>query len=156
MHISFLMVTLNLILNSICNMKKIISSIIGLSTFAVTFAADIVLPQVPPSAQGQTSGNVGKTLENVVIQFKNISGLVYSSMFVVALILFFVGIFKYLAPGKGAEDKAAGYKYMGFGVVALFVMVAVWGIVSFISQTLGIGVGGQVAIPGIPVNAQGY
>ena len=139
-------------------MKKIISSLVALSTVAVTFAqtsGGLSLPTVPPSNTAAASG-IGQTLANVVLQFKSISTLVYGSMFVVALILFFVGIFQYLAPGGDATKRKDGMQYMGFGVIALFVMVGVWGIVAFISQTLGIGIGGDIMTPGVPVNARTY
>jgi hypothetical protein len=95
-------------------------------------------------------------LINIVLQFKQISTLVYSSLFVIALILFFIGIFQFLMPGGDAAKRKSGYEYMGFGVLALFVMVAIWGIVAFISQTLGIGIGGDIMTPGVPVNVRTY
>ena len=45
---------------------------------------------------------------------------------------------------------------MGFGILALFVMVAIWGLVTFISQTLGVGIGGDIMTPGVPVNVRTY
>mgnify|MGYP000060613987 CR=1 FL=1 len=138
-------------------MKKIISSVTALATVAVASAqTQLNLPQVPPSANGGSQSSIGQTLINIVLQFKQISTLVYSSLFVVALILFFFGIFQYLAPGKSGEDRKKGYEYMGFGILALFVMVAIWGLVTFISQTLGVGIGGDIMTPGVPVNVRTY
>ena len=45
---------------------------------------------------------------------------------------------------------------MGFGIVALFVMVGIWGLVSFLSANLGIGVGGDIPTPGVPSNVRTY
>lgn len=140
-------------------MKKIISSFLALSTLAVTAAqsgGDRSLPQIPPSANTGSGSSIGQSLVNIVLQFKQISTLIYSSLFVVALILFFVGIFQYLAPGGDAEKRKQGLHYMAFGVLALFVMVAIWGLVAFISQTLGIGIGGDIMVPGVPVNVRTY
>jgi hypothetical protein len=139
-------------------MKKIISSFLALATVAVAGAqsGSLNLPQVPPSANPSSGSSIGQSLINIVLQFKQISTLIYSSLFVVALILFFVGIFQYLAPGGDAEKRKQGFQYMGFGVLALFVMVAIWGLVAFISQTLGIGIGGDIMVPGVPVNVRAY
>jgi uncharacterized membrane protein len=112
------------------------------------------LPQVPPSQGGQNT-SVGQNLNNVVSGFKNITTGIYSSLFVVALILFFIGIFKFLG-SKDAGSKADGYKFMGFGIVALFVMVGVWGLVGFLSSNLGIGVGGDIPTPGVPSSVRTY
>lgn len=136
-------------------MKKIISSVVALSTLAVA-SAQLNLPQVPPSNNGGSNSSIGQSLINIVLQFKQISTLVYSSMFVIALILFFIGIFQFLMPGGDAKKRTDGLHYMGFGVLALFVMVAIWGIVAFISQTLGIGIGGDIMTPGVPVNVRTY
>ena len=137
-------------------MKKIISSVVALSTLAVASAQSLNLPQVPPSNNGGSNSSIGQSLINIVLQFKQISTLVYSSLFVIALILFFIGIFQFLMPGGDAAKRKSGYEYMGFGVLALFVMVAIWGIVAFISQTLGIGIGGDIMTPGVPVNVRTY
>ena len=112
-------------------MKKII-----ISSFTVSAGAVVV------SAQ-----SVGRQLENMVIAFQQISTLFYSTLFIVALILFFTGIMKYLMPGSGPESRKEGYKYMGFGIVAMFVMVSVWGLVAFIANTFGINTNARVNIP---------
>lgn len=138
-------------------MKKIISSVVALSTLAVAAAQStggLTLPAVPPSANGGQSSSIGVSLLNIVNQFKGISVAFYGSLFVVALILFFFGIFQFLMPGGDSAKRKQGYEFMGFGVLALFVMVAVWGIVAFISQTLGIGIGGDIMTPSVPINAR--
>ncbi len=142
-------------------MKKGISKLgvalvvaISLATVAIT-SAQLNAPQIPPSSGGGSGSSIATQLQNIVIAFKNISTGVYSSLFVVALILFFVGIFRFfLSKDKDAHEQ--GYKFMAFGVVALFVMVGVWGIVAFISQTLNIGVGGDIPTPGVPQSVRTY
>ena len=57
------------------------------------------------------------------------------------------------AGGDAAKEKVV-WRYMGLVYFALFVMVAIWGIVAFISQTLGIGIGGDIMTPGVPVNVR--
>ena len=142
-------------------MKKGISKF-GAGIVAVSLAAMMTIasaqlqsPQIPPSASGSSGSSIAVQLTNIVISFKNISTGIYSSLFVVALILFFVGIFRFfLSKDKDAHEQ--GYKFMAFGVVALFVMVGIWGIVAFISQTLNIGVGGDIPTPGVPQSVRTY
>ncbi len=57
-------------------------------------------------------------------------------MFAIALIGFFYGLIKYIF---GAEhDKEAAKKTMIWGIVALFVMSAVWGLVNFLGTAVGV------------------
>lgn len=64
--------------------------------------------------------------KNLIIQ------IIIPLVFALALLLFFWGVAKYIwSEGQGKED---GRKIMIWGVVALFVMTSVWGIVRFIQQ----------------------
>ncbi|MES2202873.1 MAG: hypothetical protein V4474_00915 [Patescibacteria group bacterium] len=63
------------------------------------------------------------------------------------VIIFFWGLFKYV---KGAgKDAASGRHIMIAGLLALFVMVSVWGIIRLMQNTLGVSVA-PVAIPQVP------
>ena len=67
----------------------------------------------------------------------------------VALIYFLTGVYKY---ASGGDEKTRGdAKFMiVYGLVALFVMTAVWGLVGVIGETVGITGGGTApAAPGI-------
>jgi len=67
--------------------------------------------------------------------------------FTLALLYFFYGIAKYIwSEGQGKED---GRKIMIWGVIALFVMSSIWGIIYFIRVELQIGGDPQMPIPSI-------
>ena len=57
-------------------------------------------------------------------------------VFALALLVFFWGLVKYIF--GGAEDKDKAKNLMIWGVVALFVMATVWGLVQFIGDAVGI------------------
>jgi len=68
-------------------------------------------------------------------------------MFTLALVLFFWGIVKYIwSEGTGKEE---GRKIMIWGVIALFVMSSIWGIVYFMRSELNIGSEKNMPIPTI-------
>ena len=137
-------------------MKKLLTAIYSSLLVGTVYAQNLSAPMIPPSASGQASGsNVGTSLKNVVLAFKDISTGIYSTLFVVALIAFFVGIIRMFF-SKDAHGKAESYKFLGFGIVAIFVMVGIWGIISFLSANLGIGVGGDIPTPGIPTTVRQY
>lgn len=55
-------------------------------------------------------------------------------VFVLAVLFFFWGVAKYIwSDGSGKED---GRKIMIWGIVALFVMTSIWGIVAFIQKDI--------------------
>ncbi len=131
-------------------MKKSLSiSIIAYSALLATYAQGLNSPIIPPTPGGSGGANIGTNLRNIVVAFKDIANGVYSSLFVVALIMFFVGIIRLFA-SKDAAGKQESYKFLGFGILALFVMVGVWGLVGFLSSTFNIGIGGDIVTPVAP------
>jgi hypothetical protein len=55
-----------------------------------------------------------------------------------ALLLFVWGVYRYIAHAGDEKAAAEGSKLMSYGVIILFVMVSVWGLVSLLMDTLGI------------------
>ncbi len=72
-----------------------------------------------------------------------------------ALLAFFWGLAKYIFSSADETKKAEGKNVMIYGIIALFVMVAVWGIVAFISSSLGISTGGAIQIQPIGGSSSG-
>ena len=76
-----------------------------------------------------------------------ISGVIIPIAFTLALLYFFWGVAKYIrSEGVGKEE---GRKVMVWGVVALFVMSSVWGLVQFIRDEFSIQDNGNIDIPTI-------
>lgn len=57
--------------------------------------------------------------------------------FTLALLFFFWGIAKYIW-SVGGDAKDEGKKIMTWGVVAMFVMASIWGIVTFLGGVFGL------------------
>lgn len=53
----------------------------------------------------------------------------------IALILFLIGIVQFVTAGGDEEKRAAARGMIIFGIIALFVMVSVWGFVNILSRT---------------------
>ena len=60
----------------------------------------------------------------------------------IALLVFFWGIVKFISAAANEEAIAEGKRLMIWGLIALFVMVSVWGIVTFLQKEFGIQSGG--------------
>ena len=76
-----------------------------------------------------------QTLDTVAVRVKDILDLIVPIIMVLALIYFFVGLVKYIMSAGDEEAKGAGRSIMINGVIALFVMAAVWGLVAILNQT---------------------
>ena len=84
---------------------------------------------------------------SVLNTVKQILDLVIPIVMTIALIGFFYGLAMYIF--KADEDKEKGKSIMIYGILALFVMVAVWGLVEVVANTFGIQRGGTIQLPRI-------
>jgi len=64
-----------------------------------------------------------------------------------ALLAFFWGLAKFIFSAGDEEKRSEGKKIMIWGIIALFVMVSIWGIVIFVSISLDVGLGGAIETP---------
>lgn len=97
---------------------------------ALTVGA-LALPLTSFAALGNIEGLVGDV--------GNIVNKIIPILFAVALLGFFYGLVKFIFGAD--EDKSGAKKTMIWGVVALFVMASVWGLVKFIGDAVGVGTG---------------
>jgi succinate dehydrogenase/fumarate reductase cytochrome b subunit len=107
-------------------LKKL--KIFSLTVPLMAFAADV------DSFLGKLSSWIGTLLPIVVA---------------IALLYFFFGLIKFITSGGDSEKKEEAKNTMVWGVIALFVMVSVWGLVSFIGTSLDIDQGGTGDVPGV-------
>lgn len=80
----------------------------------------------------------GPTLNDIIIALRTkvLTPLV-AVLLTLALLAFFWGMIKYIKSLGSEKDKKDGKELMVWGIVALFVMVSVWGLVGLITGTLG-------------------
>ncbi len=108
-------------------MRKIIAS-------SVLASVAVVLPAV---ASAQTLGLTLNLANNLLTA---VMGLFVT----LAIVIFFWGLIKYLM--NAGEEKAAGLQLMFYGVIAIFVMVSIWGIIRVLQNTFQVG-GGAAMVP---------
>jgi hypothetical protein len=109
----------------------------------ILIPASLTLLLLTPSLAFAALGGVQNFLASI-------QGLVNTATIIVvaiALLVFFWGLTKLIA--GGGEAIAEGKTLMIWGVVALFVMVSVWGLVYFIQDNL-LGSGANYNAPPIP------
>ncbi|OGC85946.1 hypothetical protein A3D70_00735 [Candidatus Adlerbacteria bacterium RIFCSPHIGHO2_02_FULL_54_18] len=72
----------------------------------------------------------GPTLSSAVASFVSLVNVVTPLLGGIALLIFFWGIIRYLWASGDSQSKASGREVIVWGLVALFVIFSVWGILS--------------------------
>ncbi len=118
-------------------MKKVIY---GLMSFAPVLA----FAQAPTTDFG--------FLENLVRQVGNAIALVIPIMLGLAIIYFFWGLVQYIKSAGDPKAAAQGKSIMIYGIIAIFVMVSVYGIVGWLQGVIGIDANAginEITVPGL-------
>jgi hypothetical protein len=82
-----------------------------------------------------TSPKFGTVLSSITCI---ISGSVIPLIFALALATFLWGIVQYVMNSEGEVKKEEGRQFMVWGIIALSVMISVWGLVKILGETFGI------------------
>ena len=95
---------------------------------AVVALALFLLPLISSAQQQGTLGGITDTILAIL-------NTVVVIVMVLALIYFFWGLAQYILSAGDDAKKAEGRNIMIYGVVALFVMATVWGLVGVLNTT---------------------
>lgn len=68
---------------------------------------------------------------------QNILNPIIVLMFAAAVLVFAYGIFEYVRGSDSEEARSTGSRHMMAGVVGMFIMISVFGIISIILNTIG-------------------
>ncbi len=141
--------------------KTIIATLLGIGSSVLAQAqinigtikgsvGGIPVSYTPSSSVGQVNG--GPLLQLLAMAQTIVSRLV-PFMIGLAVLAFFWFLIKFI--WKGSDDAKAhddGMKGMGYSILALFVMVSIWGIISALGSMLGVSQGGglpPLQMPGV-------
>ncbi|MBI2673723.1 MAG: hypothetical protein HYX23_00360 [Candidatus Zambryskibacteria bacterium] len=94
-----------------------------------------------------------QSLSNIQTLVQSIGRLVNLALPIVvgiALLAFFWGLVKFIFAQGDETAKADAKKIMLWGLIALFVMISVWGLVRFIGTALGVNQGDTIIVPTVP------
>ncbi|HEY4517197.1 MAG TPA: hypothetical protein VJG64_04605 [Candidatus Paceibacterota bacterium] len=79
-----------------------------------------------------------QTIQGVLNTFGAIINILVVLAIGAAILVFFWGLIQYLL--KAGDEKAKGLQLMLYGIVAIFVMVSIWGLVRLLGNTFLPGV----------------
>ena len=91
-------------------------------------------------------------LETVLNTLARLINTATPIVFALALLAFFWGLAVYIFNSGNDEKKAEGKNIMIWGIIALFVMVSVFGIIRILQQTLGVDGSQNINIPRVQVS----
>ena len=126
-------------------MKKISKSLVSLAILTLVFGGAMVLAAPAPVHAALDLNSVGYNEINSTIQLGHtdprttIASIINTLMLflgIIAVVIVLLGGFKWMT-AMGNEDKVSeAKKLMGAGVIGLVIILAAWGIATFILQSL--------------------
>lgn len=118
-------------------MKRIFTKlsfiVTGIIIPVISFAQESI-PVAQPVPASQLNNDT-KTATELFFQFGEIIQNIIPIIIGLAVLVFVWGILQYVV-SKEDTGKADGKKYMLWGIIALFVMVSVWGLVNLLQKTI--------------------
>jgi hypothetical protein len=78
-------------------------------------------------------------IADIMNMVDSILGIVLPTLMVIATIVFIWGIIMFITAAGSDDKRKEGKNLMIWGVIGLFVMVAMWGLVQVIGNTFGVG-----------------
>ena len=86
-------------------------------------------------------------VKGFLIAFKGLLNLAVPVVIGLALIYFLWGTAQFILHAGEQKSRDEGKQKMLWGIIALFVMFSIWGILSWIGTTIGIPIGGGSGAP---------
>ena len=128
-------------------MKKI-SSIKGLSAIAFVFALPLITLAQNPAAFNGGGGGGDQGIKKLIGMVGGIVQALIPIVIGLGVLVFLWGVLKYVLASSDA-GKGEGRTFMLWGIIALFVMVSVWGLVNILRDSLELNTNTPTA-PAIP------
>lgn len=119
---------------------------------ALRFALPYAISALPVLALAQNYNDLNSSFESII---DLINTIVIPLIIGVAGLYFMVGVIKYVTAGEKAESREGARNMMIWGIIALFVMISVWGLVNILVETFDLQTNLDSSdIPSIP--SSGY
>lgn len=97
----------------------------------------IISTVIPTFALAQPIADIGGFVSLINMASNLISRLI-PTIIALTVLVFLWGVFKLISSGGDGDARKEGLGYMWWGVVALFVMVSVWGLVNVLVRSFAL------------------
>lgn len=109
---------------------------------ALSFAPAVAFAQ----GAGIQTGNLQAILTFIGTVVRQLIPIIFG----LAIVYFFWGLAKYVRSAGDAKAAAEGKSIMIYGVIAIAVMVSIYGLVAWLQNLFGVTAGGAVVLPVVP------
>jgi len=82
-----------------------------------------------------------------------LSKIIIPLLILLEIVIFIYGVIRYFMNSGSEAERTKGNKFMVWGIFAIFVTFAVWGLVAFLQNSLQIGAGGTIRPPQLSTDA---
>jgi len=114
-----------------------------------------VLFFLPFLALAQTSGSgYVSYLTNLIAQVGNILNILIPILVTAAVVVFFVDLVQYIAGGE--KTKTNGTTVMKAGLISIFIMVSLWGIIALFQNVANVRPNGDASVQQTPPSVPHY
>ncbi len=122
-------------------------------TFVSIIAANLTFAMAQVTAGTQVSDTTanGTGLLSLLALAQTILNRLVPFAIGVAVVAFFWFLIKVIIDKEGGETKKNAVQGITYSLVAIFLMVAIWGVIGLLANMLGVGVGGGIPTPTIPM-----
>ena len=79
--------------------------------------------------------SLNMTFRNIFNNLTNTLGAAIPALMVLATVLFLWGVITYLYNADNEDKRTESRKFMIYGIIGLFVMIAAWGLVNVLYNT---------------------
>ena len=92
------------------------------------------------------------TDKSLINSLESILGALIPLFITIALVIFLWGMVRFMSSADNETAKEAGRRLMIWGIVILFVMVSVWGLVGLLNRLTGVWQDVEVIAPQSPID----
>lgn len=111
-----------------------------------------VLAFVPALAFAQNNASFDLTnIGTLVVAIGNIIASIIPIMFALAIVYFFWGLVTYIRAAGDPKAADSGKSIMIYGVIAITVMVSIYGLVNWLQDSVGINSSATVNLPTVTI-----
>lgn len=103
---------------------------------------------VPVMVFAQASPDLGY-FEEAIVSIGDLVEQLIPIVIAIGLLFFIWGLVQFILASGDEAAKEVGKRRMVWGILALFVIVAVWGLVELLAGITGVEVGGNIDAPGV-------
>lgn len=91
-----------------------------------------------------------QTISGILGSIKDLLNSLIPIIFIIATIVFLWGVVMFITAGGDEDKRSEGRQYIIFGLIGLFVMISVWGIVNVLVGFFGFGGASAPTISNLP------